>query len=415
MKISIKPYLDTRRSTDDSKPVNMMLALTSRKKTALLPVGVKIAPMLWDKKSQTVRKCPQKAYIDKVISDRFYAVQELLRKLSDEDEGSLRQMTITEIKNLVVERLDGNPTKETGQGSFARCFKDFTERKQGRTRQLYETTWKRICEFCGYAERLAFEDVDISWLREFDAHMAQRSPAANARSIHLRNIRAVFNYAIDEEATDLYPFRKFKIHSQPTMKRSLTADDIHTIATMPLLPWQEEYRDLFMLTFYLIGINIVDLFKLTHENVHNGRIVYTRSKTKKLYSIKIEPEAQEILERHKGKEHLLDTADRYKTHTDFTSRFNKALKTFGTWEIDTTHKQKVSYKPHWDFLSSYWARHSWATIAYNDCDIPVDIISQALGHSIGNKVTMVYINTDSKKVDEANRRVIDCVLCKDGL
>lgn len=412
MKITIRPYLDTRRSTDDNKPVSMMLALTSHMKTALLPVGVKISPSLWDKKAQTVRKCPQKAYLDKAISDRFYAVQELLRRLSEEDEGSLRQMTITEIKNLLVERLDGKPHKESGHGSFARCFKDFADGKQGQTRNLYEATWKRICEFCDCAERLAFEDVDINWLREFDAYMAQRSPSANARNIHFRNMRAVFNHAIDEEVTDLYPFRKFKIHSQPTMKRSLTADDIHTIATMPLLPWQEEYRDVFMLIFYLIGINIVDLFSLTHESVHNGRIEYTRSKTKKLYSIKIEPEAQEILERHKGKEHLLDTADRYKDHTDFTSRFNKALKTFGTWEIDASHKQKVCYKPYWDFLSSYWARHSWATIAYNDCDIPVDIISQALGHSIGNKVTMVYINTDSKKVDEANRKVIDCVLGK---
>lgn len=181
------------------------------------------------------------------------------------------------------------------------------------------------------------------------------------------------------------------------------------IATMPLLPWQEEYRDVFMLIFYLIGINIVDLFSLTHENVQNGRIVYTRRKTKRIYSIKIEPEAQEILERRKGTTHLIDVADRYKDHTNFTSRFNKALKTFGTWEVDEHHKQKVRYKPYWDFLSSYWARHSWATIAYNDCNIPVDVISQALGHSMGNRVTMVYINSDSKKVDEANRKVIDRV------
>lgn len=227
--------------------------------------------------------------------------------------------------------------------------------------------------------------------------------------MRLRDIRAVFNFAIDEEMTDLYPFRKFKIKSTPTMKRSLSADDIRMIATMPLLPWQEEYRDVFMLIFYLIGINIVDLFSLTHENVQNGRIVYTRRKTKRIYSIKIEPEAQEILERRKGTTHLIDVADRYKDHTNFTSRFNKALKTFGTWEVDEHHKQKVRYKPYWDFLSSYWARHSWATIAYNDCNIPVDVISQALGHSMGNRVTMVYINSDSKKVDEANRKVIEKV------
>ena len=408
MRITIKPYLDTRRAVGDV-PVSMMLSLTSHGKSALIPVGVKIAPSLWDKKAQSVKKCPRKAYFDKAISDRYYAVQEMISKLSEEDEELMRRLTITEIKNIILERLDGKERKDTGNGSFALGYKKFVETKQGRTRQIYETTWKRICEFTDKAERLNFEDITAKWLNEFNGYMAKRSPAQNARSIHLRDIRAVFNFAIDEEMTDLYPFRKFKIKSTPTMKRSLSADDIRMIATMPLLPWQEEYRDVFMLIFYLIGINIVDLFSLTHENVQNGRIVYTRRKTKRIYSIKIEPEAQEILERRKGTTHLIDVADRYKDHTNFTSRFNKALKTFGTWEVDEHHKQKVRYKPYWDFLSSYWARHSWATIAYNDCNIPVDVISQALGHSMGNKVTMVYINSDSKKVDEANRKVIDRV------
>lgn len=406
MRITIKPYLDTRRAVGDV-PVSMMLSLTSHGKSALIPVGVKIAPSLWDKKAQSVKKCPRKAYFDKAISDRYYAVQEMISKLSEEDEELMRRLTITEIKNIILEQLDGKERKDTGNGSFALGYKKFVETKQGRTRQIYETTWKRICEFTDKAERLNFEDITAKWLNEFNGYMAKRSPAQNARSIHLRDIRAVFNFAIDEEMTDLYPFRKFKIKSTPTMKRSLSADDIRMIATMPLLPWQEEYRDVFMLIFYLIGINIVDLFSLTHENVQNGRIVYTRRKTKRIYSIKIEPEAQEILERRKGTTHLIDVADRYKDHTNFTSRFNKALKTFGTWEVDEHHKQKVRYKPYWDFLSSYWARHSWATIAYNDCNIPVDVISQALGHSMGNRVTMVYINSDSKKVDEANRKVIE--------
>lgn len=400
--------MDTRRAVGDT-PVNITLSLTKHGKTALIPVGVKIAPSLWDKKAHAVVKCPRKAYFDKAISDRYYAVQEMISKLSEEDEELMRRLTITEIKNIILERLDGKERKNTEEGSFALGYKKFVETKHGRTRQIYETTWKRICEFTDKAERLNFEDITVKWLNEFNEYMAERSPAQNAKSIHLRDIRAVFNFAIDEEMTDLYPFRKFKIKSTPTMKRSLSADDIRTIATMPLLPWQEEYRDVFMLIFYLIGINIVDLFGLTHENVQNGRIVYTRRKTKRIYSIKIEPEAQEILERRKGTTHLIDVADRYKEHTNFTSRFNKALKTFGTWKVDEHHKQKVRYEPYWDFLSSYWARHSWATIAYNDCNIPVDVISQALGHSMGNRVTMVYINSDSKKVDEVNRKVIDKV------
>ena len=60
-------------------------------------------------------------------------------------------------------------------------------------------------------------------------------------------------------------------------------------------------------------------------------------------------------------------------------------------------------------ISSYWARHTWATIA-SSIDIPKDTISAALGHG-GNTVTDVYIRFDRRKVDEANRKVINYVLC----
>lgn len=60
-------------------------------------------------------------------------------------------------------------------------------------------------------------------------------------------------------------------------------------------------------------------------------------------------------------------------------------------------------------LSTYWSRHTWATIAYEIC-IPVDIIGQALGHSDkSHSVTFIYIKEDPVKVDEANRRVLDYI------
>ena len=59
-------------------------------------------------------------------------------------------------------------------------------------------------------------------------------------------------------------------------------------------------------------------------------------------------------------------------------------------------------------ITSYWARHSWATIAAS-IDIPDDVISLALGHSARNATTAIYIERDRRKIDEANRRVIDWV------
>ena len=59
-------------------------------------------------------------------------------------------------------------------------------------------------------------------------------------------------------------------------------------------------------------------------------------------------------------------------------------------------------------LTTYWARHSWATIAAS-LDIPKETIAAALGHG-GNTVTDIYIEFDKRKIDEANRKVLDWVL-----
>ena len=60
-------------------------------------------------------------------------------------------------------------------------------------------------------------------------------------------------------------------------------------------------------------------------------------------------------------------------------------------------------------LTTYYARHTWASIAFN-LGIQKDVVSLALGHSFGVRVTDTYINADLSRVDEANRRVIDYVL-----
>lgn len=65
------------------------------------------------------------------------------------------------------------------------------------------------------------------------------------------------------------------------------------------------YRDCFMLCFYLIGINISDLLFLPKTALKNGRISYKRNKTGKLYDIKVEPEAMEIISRHKSRKRTI--------------------------------------------------------------------------------------------------------------
>ena len=88
-------------------------------------------------------------------------------------------------------------------------------------------------------------------------------------------------------------------------------------------------------------------------------------------------------------------------------KMNKALKQMGPYERVGRGGKKIRH-PLFPEITSYWARHSWATIAAS-LDIPKDTIAHALGHG-GNTVTDIYIDFDQTKVDEANRKVLDWVL-----
>ena len=272
------------------------------------------------------------------------------------------------------------------------------------TKTVYNTTRNKLLE---YDPECTFDTMDRKWLSNFESWMAESGMKVNAYSIHLRNIRAVFNYAIDEEITTLYPFRKYKIKKEETRKRALSVEQLRLLRDYPCEEFEKKYRDIFMLIVYLVGINIGDLLLLEHKDIIDGRIEYYRQKTKKFYSIKIEPEAQAILDRYQGKTHLLDILDNYGDYHDFTHRMNKNLKGIGPFERKGLGGKK-SKQPLFPELSTYWARHTWATLAHK-ADVPKDVISLALGHSFGCDVTDIYIDFDRDKIDEANRKVIDYI------
>ena len=322
-----------------------------------------------------------------------------------ESSGRLREMEDKALKKHLESILFYKEEKEEKR-NFISYLDEFVSLKANPgTIRCYTVTRNKILEF---DPDCTFETMDRKWLASFEKWMAQ-TLKINAYAIHLRNIRAVFNYAIDEEATTLYPFRKYHIKKEETKKRSLTVDQLRMLINYECDEYQVKYRDLFMLDFYLIGINIGNLLLLTEKNVVNGRIEYYRNKTNKLISIEIPVEAKEIIDKYKGKEYLLDVMDVYSDYRYFVKRMNTALKQIG----ETTRSGlggKKDRKPLFPELSSYWARHTWATLAA-ELDIPKETISAALSHSTDD-TTSIYIRFNRKKIDDANRKVIDYVLNK---
>lgn len=292
------------------------------------------------------------------------------------------------------------------EGTFVKHFKKFISGKTNTgTKGVYKHTLDKIRAFDSDIDKKSFEDITLQWLTDFENFCA-RTASKNARNIHLRNIRAVFNNAIDYEITTAYPFRRLKIRPEATRKRSLSVEELRRLFDYTVEPYAEIYRDCFKLFFMLCGINTVDLHGLK-AITKEGRIEYKRAKTHRLYSIKVEPEAMEIINKYRGVKGLLCIADRWSDSRNFRHQCNKALQRIGHVERKGLGGKKI-ITAEWPELTTYFARHSWATIAYS-IGISKDVIAQALGHS-GNTVTDIYIDKDPKLVDEANRRVLDWVL-----
>ena len=273
------------------------------------------------------------------------------------------------------------------------------------TRGLYELTARKVSDFDSKAD---FETVTAEWLKDFECYNIENGMTTNGIAIHLRNIRTVFNWCIDNEYTDKYPFRKFKIKSEKVPIRNLTAEQMALLRDYVVEPWQEIYRDFFMLSFYLCGINPVDLLHLKSENIINGRLTYKRRKTGHLFDLPVPQEAQDIMNKYRGKAWLLSPLDKYSDYKDFLHHWNDALKKIGTKEVvpdKAGKRRKIIYQPLFPTLTVYSARYSFASIGA-ELDIPRETIALCLGHSWAD-VTSHYIAYDTKKIDKAVRHIID--------
>lgn len=405
-------YLDTRRKKQDGTfPIRVKVGSGSN---LYLATGIYVREEEWDPVGCRITT-PSRKIDNSMLSSMLGNIRMKLGSLKST--GDWNRLSPPLLKKVLMdpgieidEILCQNDLPTLGE--FYRKVID--TKKSSKTREVYRSTLKKLGNYCD-VDTVLLRDITKMWIRKFEASLAGLAP--NTVSIHLRNLRNVINCALDEELIDHYPFRRYSIPKEETRKRALDIDKFRRLIALrgQLSPSMEEYLDIYLLIFYLMGINLIDLYSLTPNCVKDGRLNYRRSKTGRLYSIRLEPEALEILARRKGRQHLLGFADRYSNYKDYAKRLNDALRRMGEWEPtpkEERHRgvKSMRMKPIEPDLTSYWARHSWGTYA-SELDIPFDTISEALGHEhSGSATTRIYVDFNRNKVDEANRRVIDWVL-----
>lgn len=380
-----------------------MLTLTHHGTRRLISLSIKVSAREWDARRRRVKNHPHTEMLNGMLSGALRDAEEVIARCAYE--GTLTTLSIEELKERIAIAIGRKEAPRHNENCVLYRFQAYANsRTAASTRNLYALTLRHLLGYCPTLDSLTFEQIDSGWLDGFNSYLAQTSPAPNARAIHMRNLRAVFNAAIDDGITTHYPFRRYKIRPTPTRKRSLDISTLRQLLSYPCEKRQQCWIDYFALIFCLIGINVTDLYHLAAIN--DGRIQYRRAKTARLYDIKVEAEALTIINRHRGLTHLLDIPERFASPHGFMASLNKGLRSIG--QIHRTGRGgKKHLTPLLPDITSYWARHTWATIAAS-LDIPKETIARALGHG-GNTTTDIYIDYDMRKVDEANRKVLDYV------
>lgn len=387
---STKLYLDLRNKAKDGRG-SVVIILSNGKTTTSVGTGIRVLPSEWNGSHVTKRKDAVMLNIKlaEIKNDLDLQIIQL------GFERDISRMTASQLKAVVTAKKEEFLPSTT---TVASMFDEYLEQDlSAGTKGLYLATKAKIEKYAG--KNILMEDINYKWLIGFEKFLA-KTRGVNGRAIDLRNLRAICNYAVNTGVVSDYAFQKFPVKQEPTKKRSVSIEKLRELYRYPCKGYSGVYRDYFFLMFFLIGVNAKDLFLAKPNAVVNGRFEYSRSKTGKQYSIKIEPEAAELLKQYKGKKYLVEVMDHVKEYRNFLHGMNDALGMIGIAEKG---------EPVIPDLTSYYARHTWATIAY-EIGVPVDVISQALGHSMGNRTTLIYIKPNQTKVDDANRRVIDYLL-----
>ena len=209
---SILVKLDKRRANAKGKyPLKLVIFNNQKNVSISLSLAVPLSAWIGDGIQRPIKVTYPGA---KMINDRIETAYLKIRKkvIDLEDTGEIFTMTPIEIKARILNK--GNSAKKTPV-AFISFATDFANRcKSSGTKRNYLHTLNKLNEFSD--SELSFEKMNHSFLRQFDEWLEKSGSGVNTRSIHFRNIRALFNRAIDDEIIEqnLYPFRKFKIKSE---------------------------------------------------------------------------------------------------------------------------------------------------------------------------------------------------------
>lgn len=265
----------------------------------------------------------------------------------------------------------------------------------------YRTALRSFCHFAGTG--VLMEQIDSPLMERYQQWLHEQHVTPNTISCYMRSLRSLL-YRLKPSLKQQSLFDTIYTGKAPTEKRSVGIEEICKIKNLNL-PKGESIafsRDIFLFSFYALGMPFVDIAFLQWKQIVNDHIVYYRHKTGQRIRLKIEQPMRETLLRYGQRESSFvfpilsgrPQEDMIHEYENARSRYNRHLRKIGEM-AGLAHR-----------LTSYVARHTWASAAYH-ANIDLSVISKALGHTSPN-TTLTYIREiDDERIDQANHLLLN--------
>ncbi len=275
-----------------------------------------------------------------------------------------------------------------------------TLKKEG-TAAAYRSTRLSLAKFLNGSD-IRMSAIDLRFIRQYEDFLYNSGVTGNTVSYYLRNLRTLYNQAVTDgyHPHGEYPFAKAQTRPAKTVKRALTRKDLQALANLGLeeMPELKFARDLYLFSFYAQGMAFVDIVLLKKSDIYNGVLTYSRHKSKQLIRIAVTPQMQELMDKYETEGEYVfpiiseKSLSEYKQYRLSLGRINRYLKKIAVM-IDIAVP-----------LTTYTARHTWATLA-RDYGAPVSVISAGLGHT-SEEMTRIYLKEfDVSQLDKVNSMV----------
>ena len=409
-----------RPSTVDGKEGGLYFQIIHNRVVRQLNTDYKVFAGEWDAESESVIVNGNRSNLMLGIQERLAWDVARLEKVVRSLEMERRRFTADDVITM-FHKL----TKESSLFTFMHgVIAQLKQLGKVRTSETYTAT---LNSFMAFREEqdAPIDGISSDMMLMYEAYLKARGVRMNTISFYMRNLRAVYNRAVEKGLTPHNnPFRHVYTGVDKTVKRAISIKDIKALKELDLSmkPSLDFARDMFMFSFYTRGMSFVDMAYLRKTYLQNGILTYRRRKTGQELTIKWEkcmaeivakyPENQTgfllpiIKEKGNGRNsesHQTCLNDRVVTdevEAKERRQYDNALHlvNYHLKELSTMLKLQ---RP----LTMYVARHSWASAAKAK-NVPLSVISEGMGHD-SEATTQIYLaSLETSVVDKANKMIL---------